>query len=171
QWRLRATNLVGVVAVPAGGGRAVTVRIAPKIPVARLLFLLGYSHGRWRTEQVPVDAEPHLLPAVARMFAHQAERSLRQGLLQGYREVEETALVMRGRVRHSEQVRRHHGRLVPLEITHDDYTTDIAENRLLRTAGEALLRLPGGVAGGVPAEVRGRLLRLRARLAEITPVP
>ncbi|WP_050986886.1 5-methylcytosine restriction system specificity protein McrC [Saccharomonospora xinjiangensis] len=71
------------------------------------------------------------------------------------------------RVRHAAQVRKHHGRLLPLEIAHDEYTTDIAENQLLRTACEVLLRLPGGI----PADVRGRLLRLRVRLGEITPIP
>jgi 5-methylcytosine-specific restriction enzyme subunit McrC len=87
-------------------------------------------------------------------------------LLQGYRTTEETSLVVRGRVREADQIRRHHGRFPPAEILHDEYTTDIAENRLLRTACERLCRLPGGI----PADVRGRLLRLRVRLADITPV-
>ncbi|EHR60604.1 McrC family protein [Saccharomonospora cyanea] len=164
-WRLRAKNLVGAVAVRFGGGQVITVRIAPKLPIARLLFLAGYGQGRWHTENVRVDEDEHLLPAFARLFTRQAERALRQGLLKGYRETEDTALVVRGRIRHAEQVRRHHGRLVPLELAHDEYTTDIAENRLLRTACEALLRLPG-----IPVDVRGRLLRLRVRLGEVTLV-
>lgn len=169
RWRLRAKNVVGVAAIRTSGGEAITVRISPKIPIARLLFLLGSSLGAkgWRTEHVRVDEERDLLPAFARLFALQAKQALRQGLLKGYREVEETALVLRGRIRHAEQVRRHHGRLIPLEIAHDEYTTDIAENRLLRAASDVLLRLPGGI----PAEVHGRLLRLRVQLAEITPIP
>lgn len=169
QWQLRAKNVVGVAAVRPPGNESITVRILPKIPIARLLFLLGYVRGPkgWRTEHVRVAEERDLLPAFARLFALQAEQALRQGLIKGYQPVEETALVMRGRVRHSEQARRHHGRLVPLEIAHDEYTADIAENRLLRTAGEVLLRLPGGV----PADVRSKLLRLRMRLGEIAPIP
>lgn len=43
QWRVRARTRVGVAAVTVPGGRTVTLRITPKIPVARLFFLLGYS--------------------------------------------------------------------------------------------------------------------------------
>ncbi|MGH3516183.1 MAG: McrC family protein [Haloechinothrix sp.] len=169
RWRLRAKGTVGVATVHPPGGSAVTVRIIPKIPVSRLLFLLGYSRGPkgWRDEHVRVDEERELLPAFARLFARPAEQALRQGLLRGYRELEETALVMRGRIRHDEQVRRQHGRLIPLEIAHDEYTCDIAENRLLRSACEVLLRMPERV----PGDVRGRLLRLRRDLAEATPIP
>ncbi|CAM3095248.1 McrC family protein [Saccharomonospora xinjiangensis] len=63
------------------------------------------------------------------------------------------------------RVRLHHGRPVPVEIAHDEHTAVIAENRLLRDSGEALLRLPG-----LPGDVRGRLLRLRVMLGEITPI-
>lgn len=167
RWCVRAKGIVGVAAIPLPDGGTITLRIAPKIPIARLLFLLHYSHSPkgWRSEHVQVDEDEELLPALARLFALQADEAIRRGLLKGYRQTEETALVMRGRVREAEQVRRHQGRLIPLEITHDDYTDDITENRLLRTACEVLLRLPG-----VPQDVRGRLLRLRARLAEITPI-
>lgn len=166
RWRVRAGGTVGVATVTVPGGGTVTVRIAPKVPIARLLFLLGYSLSPegWRKEDALMDEEPELLPALARLFARQAEEALRQGLLQGYRVTEKTALLVRGRIREADQIRRHHGRLIPLETVHDEYTADIAENRLLRTACERLLRLPGGL----PDDVRGRLLRLRVRLADIT---
>jgi 5-methylcytosine-specific restriction enzyme subunit McrC len=113
-----------------------------------------------------VAEERDLLPALARLFATQAEHALRQGLLKGYRAVDETATVIRGRIRTSDQVSRHHGRFVPrIEVTHEEYTADITENRLLRAAAEILLRL-----ADVPDDVRGRLLQLRARLGEVTPV-
>ena len=167
-WRVKALGKVGVATVTGPGGEAVTVRIGPKMPIARLLFLLGYSLNAkgWRAEDVPLGEEPDLLPALAYFFERQAGHALRQGLLQGYRTTEETSLVVRGRVREADQIRRHFGRFPPVEIVHDEYTTDIAENRLLRTACERLCRL----TSGVPADIRGRLLRLRVRLAEITPV-
>ncbi|SDD51417.1 McrC family protein [Actinokineospora iranica] len=167
RWRVRAKGIVGVATVPVSGDDVITLRIAPKIPVARLLFLLGYSRGRryWRPEHVQVDKDEELLPALARLFVLQADEAIRRGLLKGYRLFEDTALIMRGRVREAEQIRRHHGRLIPLEVAHDDYTADIAENRLLRTASDVLLRLPG-----VTRDVRGQILRLRVRLAEITPI-
>lgn len=168
-WRVRAKGTVGVAALRLPGGGSLELRIAPKLPIARLLYLLGFRQNGsgWRDEDVQVAADEELVPALARLFAGQADIALRQGLLKGYRSVDETALVMRGRVRMCEQARRHHGRLMPLETTYDQFTEDIAENQLLRTAGERLLRMPSGI----PDAVRTRLLRLRAQLAEVTPVP
>jgi 5-methylcytosine-specific restriction enzyme subunit McrC len=158
QWRVSARNKVGVATVAVPGGQPLTLRIAPKVPIRRLLFLLGYSRNPkgWRDDDVQVAEEPKLLPALARLFARQAEHALRQGLLQGYRTTEETTLLVRGRIREADQIRRQHGRLLPVKIVHDEYTTDIAENQLLRTASERLCRLPVGI----PDEVRSRLLRL-----------
>lgn len=149
------------------GGETLTIRITPKVPIRRLLFLLGYALDAkgWRDDDVSLDAESELLPALARLFERQADRALRQGLLQGYCTTEETSLVMRGRLREADQIRRHHGEFPVVEIVHDEYTTDIAENRLLRTATERLLRLPG-----VSRDLRGGLLRLRVRLADVTPI-
>ena len=168
RWCVRAKGIVGMATIHVSDGSMISLRIAPKVPVARLLFLLGFSRGTkgWRTEEVQVSEDRELLPALGRLFAMQADEALRQGLLKGYRGIDETALVMRGRIRMAEQARRHHGRLIPLEITHDEFTSDITENRLLRTACERLLRLPGGI----PGDVRGRLLRLRVRLTDITPI-
>ncbi|QKW32871.1 restriction endonuclease [Actinomadura sp. NAK00032] len=167
RWRLKAAGKVGVAAVTTPGGETLTIRVTPKVPIRRLLFLLGYALDAkgWRDEEVSLDAEPELLPALAHLFEQQADRALRQGLLQGYRTTEETSLVMRGRLREADQLRRHHGEFPALELVHDEYTTDIAENRLVRTATDRLLRLPG-----VSRDLRGRLLRLRVRLADVTPI-
>ncbi|MFJ9647459.1 McrC family protein [Streptomyces sp. NPDC101206] len=166
-WRLRAGSKVGAVAITVPGGERITVRIAPKVPVARLLFLLGYSrdpHG-WRDGTVDLADHSELLPAFAHAVERQTERALRQGLLQGYRATEESALVVRGRIREGDQARRRFGLPLPVEVAYDEFTTDIAENRILRTAVDRLLRLPG-----VPRTVRRRLSHHRVRLADVTPV-
>ena len=75
------------------------------------------------------------------------------GLLQGYRTEEGSQLVMRGRLRESEQLRRRAGMAVPLELRYDEYDVDIAENRILRAAAERLLRV-----GRVPVPITRRLL-------------
>ncbi|MFG2286191.1 McrC family protein [Streptomyces sp. NPDC048595] len=140
----------------------------PGGPIARLFFLLGYSldPGRsWRDEQVLVAEHHDLLPTLAHAMERQVDRALRQGLLQDYRATEEAALVVRGRIREAEQIRRRFGAMLPVEVAYDEFTTDIAENRILRAAVERLLRLPG-----VPREVRRRLLHQRARLADVTPI-
>ncbi len=168
-WRLRAGSKVGAITVHGPGlGAPVTVRITPKVPIARLFFLLGYSldpRGGWRDGQVDVAEHRDLLPALAHAVERQIDRALRQGLLQGYRETEESALVVRGRIRETDQIRRRFGAPLPVEVTYSEFTTDIAENRILRTAVERLLRLPG-----VPRDVRRRLLHHRLRLADVTPV-
>ncbi|MEU6891138.1 restriction endonuclease [Streptomyces sp. NPDC046557] len=170
RWLLRAGSKVGAVSVdvPGGGSGPVTVRITPKVPIARLFFLLGYSldpKGGWRDGQVDVGEHREVLPALAHAVERQIDRALRQGLLQGYRATEESALVVRGRIREADQIRRRFGATLPVEVAYDEFTTDIAENRILRAAVDRLLRLPG-----VPREVRRRLLHQRARLANTTPL-
>ncbi|MFF4559452.1 McrC family protein [Streptomyces sp. NPDC001435] len=169
RWSLRAGSKVGAVAVGVpGAGEPVTVRVTPKTPIARLFFLLGYSldpKGGWRDGEVEVAEHRDLLPALAHAVERQVDRALRRGLLQGYRAVEETALVVRGRIREAEQIRRRFGAALPVEVAYDEFSSDIAENRILRAAVERLLRLPG-----VPREVRRRLLHQRARLIDVTAV-
>lgn len=180
-WLLRAGSRVGAVRIPVPGGsartrsrqaqNAVTLRISPKTPVRRLFFLLGFSLDparAWRQGRdgtVDTGAYDDVVPALAYAVERQIDRALRQGLLQGYLRVEESALVVRGRIREAEQIRRHFGRTPPVEIVYDAYTPDIPENRILRAATEALLRLPD-----VPSPVRRRLSHQRVRLADATPL-
>ncbi|RSS18843.1 McrC family protein [Streptomyces sp. WAC08401] len=169
RWSLRAGSKVGAVNVTVPGTREpFTVRVVPKVPIARLFFLLGYSldaDGIWREGEVDVAEHRELVPALAHALERQTDRALRQGLLQGYRTTEESSLVVRSRIREADQIRHRFGVMQPVEVTYDEFTTDIAENQILRTAVERLLRLPG-----VPRDVRRRLLHQRARLADVTPV-
>ncbi|MER6784950.1 restriction endonuclease [Streptomyces sp. NPDC000658] len=166
-WLLRAGSRVGALRPPGGP----VVRIMPKTPVSRLFFLLGFSLDparAWRDSRegtVDTGAYDDVVPALAHAVERQMDAALRQGVLQGYREVEESALVVRGRLREAEQIRRHFGRTPPAEIAYDAYTADTAENRLLRAAAERLLRLPG-----VPGPVRRRLAHQRVRLADAAPL-
>ncbi|RKS69080.1 5-methylcytosine-specific restriction enzyme subunit McrC [Actinomadura pelletieri DSM 43383] len=159
-WRVRDNGLVGAARVGPTGD-PVEIRVEPKTPIDRLLFLLGHARGvrGWRQEEVDAGGRPDLLPALAHAFARAAERALRQGVLLGYRETEEALPVVRGRIRVADQLRRRHGFPVPVEVRYDDYTTDIPENRLLLAAAHRLLVLPG-----VPAATRGLLRHLLMRL-------
>ncbi|MYS22507.1 5-methylcytosine-specific restriction enzyme subunit McrC [Streptomyces sp. DvalAA-14] len=166
-WLLRAGSWVGAVRTPDGS----VVRITPKTPVSRLFFLLGFSLAparAWRDSRegtVDIGTYDDVVPALAHAVERQIDAALRQGVLQGYREVEESALVVRGRLREAEQIRRHFGRTPPVEIVYDAYSADTAENRILRAAVERLLRLPG-----VPGPVRRRLAHQRVRLADALPL-
>ena len=171
-WRLSADRFVGAAVVTVPGARpgvvpqSVVIRIAPKVHVGRLFFLLGYALNPkgWREDQIDVAEHAELLPALAHAFERQCERALRQGLLQGYRRTQDSAMVVRGRIREGEQLRRRFGAALPVEIEYDEYTTDIAENQILRAAVERLLRL-----AAVTGDVRRRLLHQRFRLADVTP--
>ncbi len=161
-WQVSAAGKIGAARI---GGADIYIR--PKLPIARLLFLAGYaSHGlAWRPENVPVEQAADLVPVVADALWRQVARAIHQGLLPGYVVVEESSPVLRGRLREAEQLRRHHGLPLPLEVRHDEFTTDIAENQILRAACERVLGVPG-VAG----ESMLMLRRLLREFADVTPL-
>lgn len=171
-WRLSADRYVGTatVTVPAAMDRrahTLTVRIVPKVSINRLFFLLGYALNQkgWREDQIELSEEAGLLPALAHAFERQTDRALRQGLLQGYRRTQESAWVVRGRLREAEHLRRRFGAALPVEIEYDEFTTDVPENQILRAAVDRLLRLPG-----IAPQLRRRLLHQRSRLQDASPL-
>jgi 5-methylcytosine-specific restriction enzyme subunit McrC len=143
------------------------IHIKPKVSIARLLFLVGYSQhaAAWRPETVPLAEAADLIPVVAQALWRQTERAIHQGLLPGYILVEESSQVLRGRLRESEQLHRHHGLPLPLEIRHDEFTIDIPENQILRTACERMLTVPR-----VDTESQRMLRRLLRDFADLTPL-
>jgi len=159
-WLLGATGKVGAARIGD-----MEIHIRPKVPIARLLFLAGYSQHApaWRSEMVPVAQAADLIPVVAQALWRQTERAIHQGLLPGYIVVEESSPVLRGRLRESEQLHRHHGLPLPLEIRHDEFTTDIPENQILRTACERMLLVPRVDAGS-----QRMLRRLLRDFSEVT---
>lgn len=160
QWEVSANTKVGVAAIGE-----VTLWIRPKVDIHRILFLLGYAKNPgWRDDTVELSKVADLVPALAHAFADQAARALELGLLQGYVEIDESSTVLRGRLREHDQLGQRYGIAVPLLVRFDDYTVDIAENRLLRAATELLLRLPG-----VAPRTRIRLRGIRQDLADVTP--
>ncbi|HEX6077828.1 MAG TPA: restriction endonuclease [Micromonosporaceae bacterium] len=161
-WLVRAGHMVGAARIGD-----VEVRIAPKVPVDRLLFLMGYARhpDRWREDRVNLSEHPELVPALAGAFWRQTERALRGGLLHGYRERDDTSVVLRGRLRETDQLGRWYGMPQPLEIRHDEFTVDIPENRILLTALGLLLRTPG-----VDRATLAVLRQQAHRLASVTPL-
>jgi 5-methylcytosine-specific restriction enzyme subunit McrC len=163
RWRVRGNGYVGAARVGD-----LEVRVAPKVRIDRLLFMVGYAtSGRhWRDEDLLLGEAPDLVPALAEALWRQTERALRQGLLQGYRTVDESSPVLRGRLREVDQMHRHRGQPWPLEIRHDEFTVDIPENQILRTALVRMLRVPR-----VDSGARQRLRHLAARLSEASVLP
>lgn len=163
RWRLETDSRVGVLV-----GEGWTLRIRPRLAIPKLNFMLIYSlrPDGWRDQIAQFGESDDVVEALASGFATHAERALEQGLLRGYVAIEETRTTLRGRIRFGDQLTRSRGLPLPLEVSYDDFTADIAENRLLRTAAEALL-----VLRRVPARARGQLLRVRALLDEVSVLP
>jgi 5-methylcytosine-specific restriction enzyme subunit McrC len=114
---------------------------------------------------VPIAEATDLVAAVAQARWRQTERAIHQGLLPGYIVIEESSQVLRGRLLESEQLHRHHGLPLSLEIRHDEFTVDIPENQILRTACERMLTVPR-----VDAESQRMLRRLLRDFADLTPL-
>lgn len=160
-WEVTAGTHIGVAEV-AG----LQVIIQPKIPISRLIFLMGYARRPrfHRDDVVTLDSEDDLPEALARTFIRLCSRALDQGLLKGYREIETRLPVLRGRIREADQMRHHWGRNLPLEVRYDEFTVDIPENQILLAAAVRLLKLP--TTGRTQ---RAALQRLRLQLADVTP--
>lgn len=170
-WQLTPRSKVGAVSVRAPadqrGSRPATVEVevAPKIRIDRLLFLMGYAHAAtaWQDGSVEAESQPDLLLAVMESFERLAQQALRHGMLQGYRTVEEALPVVRGRIREADQLRRRFALPVPIEVRYDNYTVDIAENRVLRGAVERCLNHPD-----LPPRLQHRIQLLRRLFVDVT---
>jgi 5-methylcytosine-specific restriction enzyme subunit McrC len=159
RWRLAADSRVGIVM-----GENWEIRVVPRLAVPKLIFLLGYASdpNGWRELTAPMAREDELFRAIASGFAMHAWRAIETGVLRGYLSTDESAAVIRGRVRISDQLARRPGLLLPVEIRYDDYSTDIPENRLLAAASTLLLGLPR-----LPELTRAQLRRVRGTLGHV----
>lgn len=149
QWRFRAHQQfpkVGAIRLGAGED-TVLFRIAPKIAIARLMFLVEYAEqdasAQWNDAEVSAREEDGLIAAIARAFGRAAQRALRSGVLTGYHEADDELTVIRGRVRVGDQARKGPTLGLPLDVSYDEFTPDIPENRLLLAAARELRQLPG----------------------------
>jgi len=158
-WELRPGGKVGAVRVGD-----VDVRVAPKVDIERIVFLLGYRlRGvAWQESVVPVEAADEIVHVLAEMFTRSVSDAIRPGLLQGYRATEEALPVVRGRIRIDEQLKTSPGTWLPIEVSYDDFTVDTPENQVLRAALERLQRNPM-----VPADVRRRMGALLLQFADV----
>lgn len=130
-YTLTPSSFIGAVNL---GDLAVVVR--PKIPIDRVMFLIAYGMdlARWQPDPVSLTRDEDVLEAIAFAFAHHTREAIRRGLLQGYRRDEDALHTVRGRIRFGEQIRRRHSIPLPVEVAFDEFTEDIEENRLLKTA-------------------------------------
>lgn len=158
-WELRPGGKVGAVRVGD-----LDVRVAPKVDIERIVFLLGYRlRGvAWQESVVPVEAVDGIVHVLAEMFTRSVTEAIRPGLLQGYQVMEEALPVVRGRIRIEEQLKRRPGTWLPIEVSYDDFTVNTPENQVLRAALERLQRNPL-----VSSDVRLRMGALLLQFADV----
>ena len=119
----------------------------------------------WKDVRADFERQDDLFAAIASGFSWHATWALERGLLRGYVRCEERRRPPRARFGSATQIARSGGLPLPVEVAYDDFTEDILENRMLRTATQLLLRLPR-----VTGDARRRLLRLRAILDGVEPL-
>ena len=139
RYDVRPGNTVGAVTVDG-----TTFIVEPKIPISRVLFMLGYAADStaWRPEDANLGAATDLVSAVIGLFTNLCDRALGRGLLNGYHSVEADLYTVRGRVDLAEQLRRRPGLDLPLAVRYERHDEDITENRLLLAAALLLRGLP-----------------------------
>lgn len=136
-WRVTDVSRVGVVGLD--GLRLV---IQPKTPLRSLIFIASYGGSQVVVDDHAFSFEPDsdLPTALAASLLHAIDSATRRGLLKGYVAAEETSTVVRGRWDVARQLKVRPGIPSPVELILDDYTEDVAENRILRAALTALTR-------------------------------
>lgn len=139
EYKLRARHKVGVLRYDD-----VEVRISPKLPISRLLYLAGFHNDptAWRSIETLLDDVDDPLSAVAHALTHHAQVALNPAPLQGYVTHERADRSVRGRIYFDRQLSRQKGLLTPIELRFDEYELDIAENRVLKAALLLIRRLP-----------------------------
>ena len=138
-WEFRAGNYIGVFRC---GDLNIVIR--PRIPIDRVMLMVGYSlnSGDWDSSPLRLSPQDDILEAIVPAFVRLTQHAIRRGLLQGYRTREESSTALQGRIRLADQVKVRFGLPLPVEVVYDEFTEDIEENRLLKTAIGLLWQTP-----------------------------
>lgn len=162
RWSVRPGSTVGL--IQSGD---LTLEIRPKMSIERVLFLASFAldpDAFGLGSPGMVDA-PTLHEALVPAFTQHVRNAIRPGVLQGYRSYDEALRTVRGRIRVGDQVSRRFGLVPPVEVTFDEFTEDIEENRLIKSALRRLGKLPMR-----SAELRRHLTVLEPSFATVTPI-
>lgn len=161
-WRVTDVTRVGVVAIDD-----VRLIVRPKTPLRSLIFMASYSGLQAEVDDASFafEADQDLPAALASALIQAVGEATGRGLLKGYVSVEETGTVIRGRWDIARQLKVRPGIPVPVELTYDDYTEDVPENRILKSALRALLRLEQ-----LPRRVVDKLGPLLGLFSEVSDV-
>jgi 5-methylcytosine-specific restriction enzyme subunit McrC len=161
-FRLRAQGVAGMVALSGG-----TLHVRPKVPALNLLALLDYAARdvSWGEDVVGAGQAEELLSLLGALYVRRVERLARGGWVRGYREEEAERPALRGRWLVGKDVARPPTHRHLLSCRFDEFTTDVAPNRVLLAALQVLER--SGLFG---AHAAAHARALTSTLAEVRPV-
>lgn len=162
-WAISGVSKVGVIHVDGW-----QVEILPKIPIARLFFMMGFSSDQkiWHDHSIVLGSEASLLDSIAKSFIRQVTIALARGMHQAYETFNDALPMVRGRLDIPAQIGRRGGLVLPAQVIFDEYTVDTSENKLLLSASLRLLALPS-----LGAADRATILKLIQRFEGVTPLP
>jgi 5-methylcytosine-specific restriction enzyme subunit McrC len=161
-FRLRAQGVAGLVALPGG-----TLHVRPKVPALNLLALIDYAARdvAWSGDVVGAGASEDLLSLLGALYVRRVERLARGGWVRGYREEEAERPAMRGRWLVGRDMARPPTQRHLLSCRFDEFTPDVAPNRVLLAALQILER-----SGPFGAHVAALARALAQTLAEVQPL-
>ncbi|ADO68308.1 5-methylcytosine restriction system specificity protein McrC [Stigmatella aurantiaca] len=151
-FRLRAHGVAGMVALPGG-----VLHLRPQVPSLHLLALADYAAKglSWGEDLVGMAEAEELLPLLGALFLRRVERLARGGWVHGYREEEAGQPVLRGRWLAGRDIAQPPTHRHRLTCRFDEFTRDVAPNRLLLAALRVLERAR---TFGPPVAARARAL-------------
>lgn len=167
--RLRATEYVGIVALPEGP----TVEIRPKIPNTDLLGLLKYAHGidaQTFEQETQLAGGARFVDALATLFENELDRVLTQGLHRSYSRVSKTTDHVRGRIEVQQQLQQQGPTPTAFECTYDELTADTTVNRAILYATTILQRLATNAHLNRALRRHQQQLRRRVELTPVRPI-
>lgn len=161
-FRLRAHGVAGMVALPGG-----TLHVRPKVPALNLLALLDYAARDvpWSEDVVGASETEELLSLLGALYVRRVERLARGGWVRGYREEESERPALRGRWLVGRDLARPPTHRHRLSCRFDEFTPDVAPNRVLLAALRVLER--SGLFG---ARAAAHARTLTSTLSEVQPV-
>ncbi len=161
RWMLLPNGYVGATQI---GDLLVEVTPKDKVGMSQILFFLSYAADPgFRPENTEAEAADQLWAALGESLVRLGERATKRGVLQGYVSEDETVRTVRGRIRMSDQITQRPRMMFPIEVTRDEYTADIPENRILKAAVRRMLAVPR-----LTERVRRRLLHLDSMLHDVS---
>jgi 5-methylcytosine-specific restriction enzyme subunit McrC len=162
RYDLTPDQRIGLVCLPS-----LVIEIRPKVPMSSVLFLVSYGcdAASWFDQRPEFSPDLNLVEILAIMLARMVQHVTRRGLLNGYQCEDESLPAPRGRILFDEQIRRRLGVSPPIEVSHDVFTSDIVENRLLLAALNAMSRIPHR-----SARTKAELIRAQRLFGAVQPV-